>query len=194
MRRDRLVSTRKVCQWATAITACSRSIVAVCQHLVEQVRHQADGDTARPLAEQRPGQQVAANPNFPGPDGPGSLHPGELGVARGRGPAHAGELRGYPHRPAVFTAWAVDGTTGGRVPTCVVPVVAGRPISLGICGIRGCRSQAWPRVRVPPSAHQTLRFSGCELGTTDQQMQPWPAQFIYTYLQNGEITYAYIYG
>src|SRR6516164_3782538 len=29
MRRDRLVSTRKVCQWATAITACSRSIVAV---------------------------------------------------------------------------------------------------------------------------------------------------------------------
>jgi hypothetical protein len=166
-----------------------------CQHLVEQVRHQADGDTARPPAEQRPGQQIAANANFPGPDGPGSLHPDEPGVARARGPAaHAGELGSYPHRPAVFTARAVDGTTGGRVPTRVVLVVAGRPISLGICGIRGYRCQAWPRVRVSPSAHQTLRFSGCELGTTDQQMQPWPAQFIYTYLQNGEITYAYIYG
>ena len=49
-----------------------------CQGLVEQIRHQADGDTARLPAEQRPSQQVAANSNFAGPDGTGSLHPGEL--------------------------------------------------------------------------------------------------------------------
>ena len=60
-----------------------------------------DGDTARLPAEQRPSQQVATNSNFAGPDGTGSLDPGEPGISCGRGPAHVGESGGYPHRPAI---------------------------------------------------------------------------------------------
>src|SRR5271165_2431095 len=147
-----------------------------CQGLVEQIRHQADGETARLPAEQRPTQQVTANSNFPGPDGTGSLHPGEPGISCSRGPAHAGELGGYPHRPAIVASRAVDGATGGRVPTCIVPVFAGRPVSPDAGSIRGSRGQASPDVCAAPSVHQPTGTSNCRMCPTDKQPRPRPTQ------------------
>ena len=147
-----------------------------CQGLVEQIRHQADGDTARLPAEQWPSQQVATNSNFAGPDRTGSLDPGEPGISCGRGPAHVGESGGYPHRPAIVAPRAGDGATGSRVPTCIVPVFAGRPVSPDASGIRGSRGQASPDVCTAPSAHQPPDTSNSRMCAIDEQPRPQPTQ------------------
>ena len=119
------------------------------QMVVAVVKISWNKSDSRPLAirrgrrrRQRPGQTVAAKLEFPRTrDGTGSLHPGEPGISGGGGPPMRGALGGYPHRPAIFASGSIDGTTGCRVPTCIVPVVVGPSVSFGASGIRESHGQ-----------------------------------------------------
>ena len=139
------------------------------QSFVKQIRQQADGDAPRLTAEQRPGQQIVANANYPGPDRTRPLHPGESGIAGGGRAAHSGELAGYPHRPTIVTARADGGATRRRIPTCIVPVFPGRPGLPNAGGIGGSRGQAAPDVYATPSAHQPPGTRKSVVCTTGKQ-------------------------